>query len=277
VSGADLILDIAGTIASAVLKVIADPQLLENSQEVIRDKGDGHLVHRIDTQAEDILFRRLREGGYSGLVFSEESGLQKMGSAETVVVCDPYCNTSITFRGFRESAVAVHEYTLSGEFLSGAIADLQTARIVHATAESPTQVRLLAGGLPVTAHPSRVQTVDEAFLTVSLLKRKRRTSIPGRLLAEAAMITTVDGAVVAARIAHGSVDGFVDASLGQPSYEALAYKLVRRAGGVVTDPSGRPFDFAECVRCLVSGTIKRHALVAASTAGLNNDILSRLG
>lgn len=275
-SGAGLTLAIAEAISSSMLKVIADPQLLESSQGIIGDKGDGHLVHRIDTQAEDILFQCLREAGYNGQVFSEESGLKKLGTADTIIVCDPYCNTSITFRGFRESAVAVYEYSLSGEFLSGAIADLQTARIIYATAQEATQIRGIAGGSPVSAQPSPVKRVDEAFLTVSLLKRKRRASLPTTLVKDAAMITTIDGAVVAARIASGSVDGFVDASVGQPSYEALAYQLVRRAGGVVTDPAGRPFDFAECVRCLVAGTVERHPLVAASTADLGHDILARL-
>ncbi|WP_345580616.1 hypothetical protein [Streptomyces prasinosporus] len=257
--------------------VLQDAQQIEALSAVVADKGGGHLAHQVDLSAEGILFALLDDVGYEGVVFSEERGLVELGNQARLLVCDPYCNTSLTFRGFRESAVAAYEYGPDGEFVSGAIADLQVRRILFARAGEPACVvhppRL---EVRTRASVSDVRGVEDALLTISLLKRKRRAVPPLRLFADAAMVTTVDGAITAARLGFGEIDGFVDGAVGQPSYEALAYQLVERAGGTVTDHLGKPLDFGRIARGLGRGVVDRHPVVAASTEDLHREIMARL-
>lgn len=277
-----LAMSLATEIANAVRPLITDMAEIGQLAAVTLDKGGGHTAHELDRRAEDVLFRTLTRFGYQGAVYSEEAGYVRLGDEPRLIVCDPYCNTTITFRGIRESAVAVYEYTLPGQFVSGAIADLQIPRVVWSDARPGAFVTHLeqAGD---TAHGSEAATwqsqtsavtdLTSAFLVVSLLKRNRRAELPVTLVRDTGMLATIDGAIVAARIAAGEIDGFVDARIGQPSYEALAYMIAVRAGGVVTDEHGVPIDFGQIARGLAAGKVARHTLIVAANRALHEEIL----
>ncbi|MEU1842242.1 hypothetical protein [Micromonospora sediminicola] len=63
---------------------------------------------------------------------------------------------------------------------------------------------------------------------------------------------------------------------GQPSYETLAYELVARAGGRVTDPAGEPIDFGAIVRGLGRGEVRRHRILAIANPSLHRDVRAHL-
>jgi fructose-1,6-bisphosphatase/inositol monophosphatase family enzyme len=284
-SGASLVVGVALEMQRHIMPLLADSSDLADLGAIIADRGYGHTAHEIDRKAEAVLFKALREQSYSGLLFSEESGLVRLGNDRHIVVCDPYCNTTLTFRGIRESAIAVYEYTRAGKFTAAAIADMQIRRLLWAD-DSPG---VYLANLPhkvnhwkeVAAASSRarcsdVSTSADAFLTISLLKRRRRENLPIELLRDANMVNTIDGAIAALRVAVGETDGFIDAEVGQPSYEALAYVMVAKAGGVVTDPLGAPIEFGSLVEGLANGEVARHRLIAAANRALLDDILRKL-
>ncbi len=284
-SKAGLVVSIARTIASAVRPLVSDPAEIPGLGVITAYKGEGHTAHRIDLRAEMVLFEALERAAYAGTVYSEERGLVRLGSQPRIIVCDPYCNTTLTFRGFRESAIAIYEFTQAGGFVAGAIADIQIPRIVWAD-ERPGAYLTFLNAVNDSAEKeardaeqvrcSEVRDVREAFLTISLLKRSRREFLPVKLFKDAAMVTTIDGAIVAARLALGEIDGFLDPRVGQPSYEALAYVLAAKAGGVVTDADGAPIDFARIAVSLWEGEVTRHSIVAAGNRPLHADLLSRI-
>jgi fructose-1,6-bisphosphatase/inositol monophosphatase family enzyme len=266
---------LAEKVATEVRPLLNDPERTRAAAAVTADKGEGHTAHKIDDVAEEVLLRELRALEFDGTLYSEEAGLVRFGDGDRVIVTDPYCNTTLTFRGVRESAVAVYEYTRSGDFRSGAIADIQIPRVLWATDADP--VTMTYPGFE--ERPVRCATTDsvaEAFLVVSALKRNRRTELPRQLLTAPKLLSTVDGAIVGLRLAVGEIDGFVDHLQGQPSYETLAYEMVVRAGGTVTDANGAPIDFAEIVRALSAGEVSRHPIVAAANEPLHREILALL-
>lgn len=282
---ANLVVSVARAIASVIRPLISDPAEIPSLGVITAYKGEGHTAHRIDLRAEAVLFKALERSAYGGTVYSEESGLVRLGNQPRIIVCDPYCNTTLTFRGFRESAIAVYEFTQAGEFVAGAIADIQVPRIVWADERPGAYSTHLYTGRNTGGDEaedaeqvrcSEVSCVRDAFVTISLLKRGRREHLPARLLRDAAMVTTIDGAIVAARLAVGEIDGFVDARVGQPSYEALAYVLAAKAGGIVTDSSGTPVDFSRIVTGLWSGEVTRQTIVAAGSRPLHNELLSEI-
>jgi sugar/nucleoside kinase (ribokinase family)/fructose-1,6-bisphosphatase/inositol monophosphatase family enzyme len=284
-SRASLVVSIARAIASVIRPLISDPAEIPGLGVITAYKGEGHTAHRIDLLAEAVLFETLERAAYGGIVYSEESGLVRLGDQPRIIVCDPYCNTTLTFRSFRESATAVYEFTQGGEFVAGAIADIQVPRIVWADERPGAYSTFLYPGHNAGEEEaqdakqvrcSKVTDVREAFVTISLLKRSRREYLPVKLLKDAAMVTTIDGAIVAVRLALGEIDGFLDERVGQPSYEALAYVLASKAGGIVTDASGTPIDFPRIATALREGEVTRHTIVAAGNRPLHTELLSRI-
>lgn len=269
---------VVSDVARRVEPLLVDLRALQPLGTITADKGGGHTAHRIDQVAEDALFDSLRSHDFRGRVFSEESGLVTLGDEGRVLISDPYCNTTLTFRGVRESAVTAYEYTLDGTFLSGAIADLQVSRVLSSIASGmPTVVSLRSPDVRLSVGCSTTTRVQDALVVVSLLKRGRRQALPTALLRELGLLLTVDGGIVAARIAMGEIDGFVDVAFGQPSYEALAYALIPGAGGVVTDDAGLPIDFAGIVEGLLEGKVGRQTVIAASTTDLHEEIVRLVG
>jgi fructose-1,6-bisphosphatase/inositol monophosphatase family enzyme len=273
----NLAFDIVYEISEALRPILPEPEQVGGLGGVVKDKGDGHTAHRIDLCAEKILFEVLDRARYKGIVYSEERGLVKLGDDRRMLVCDPYCNTSLTFRGFRECAVAAYEYSLQGDFVSGALADLQINRILQTDTEGATRVVYPPKlGIADATRCSDVRNVEDAFIAISLLKQKRRALLPLSVFQKAGLVTTVDGAITAARIALGEIDGFIDHAIGQPSYEALAYEVVRRAGGVVSDVDGNPIDFSLIASGLAKGVVHRHPMVVAANEQLHQEMLTLL-
>jgi fructose-1,6-bisphosphatase/inositol monophosphatase family enzyme len=249
---------------------------LRASGRVTRDKGDGHLAHRIDRDAEEMLFKQLEGAEYSGLLFSEEAGLVHFGPDQDLVVVDPYCNTTITFNGIRESAVTLYWFNNANDLVSAAIADLQIRRFFSISADSAPYIYW---ELTDEDEPARCSTVDElreATVVISLLKRSRRRYLRTAVAERAGTLLSVDGGIVALRMCAGDVDAFVDHEYGQPSYEALAYLAVERCGGTVTDGAGRPINWSGLLNELRLGEVRRQTIIAAGTARLHREILAAL-
>ncbi|MEV0953079.1 hypothetical protein [Promicromonospora sp. NPDC050249] len=240
-----------------------------------KDKGDGHLAHRIDTYAEDMLMSLLSEADYRGTVFSEEAGVVVLGDDQRLFATDPYCNTSLTFRGIRESAVTGFEIDEGGAFISAAVADLQCWRsLVFVRGVGLSMVWEDGGACPVSL--SSTQNLADATVVISLMKRHRRSYLQSGVAKECGLLLTVDGGIVAARICAGDVDAFLDHKIGQPAYEALPYRLVELAGGTVTDADGLPVDWEQICSDLRRGVVRRQRLVVAGNRKLHDEMMARL-
>jgi fructose-1,6-bisphosphatase/inositol monophosphatase family enzyme len=268
------ILEIIETVAAAVRPNLSDPQYLVRASKVIMNKGEGHLAHMIDELAEQELVRTLEDHGFKGRLFSEEAGVISFGDDSVFLVSDPYCNTSLTFRGIRESAVTLYQFADDYKLIEGAIADMQMPRTLHIS-EGLGELHW-TNGSKVSAACSKIDRLEDAAVVVSLLKPSRRAQINGTLIRNIGNLLTIDGGIVALRICAGELDAFVDALRGQPAYEALAYLLVQTCGGTVTDGSGNPVDWERLVEELQDGQASRQSIVAASTQSLHDEIMQYL-
>ena len=213
---------VVATIQRDVLPRIQYLDMTSQLSGVVKDKGDGHLAHAIDDVATELMYLALDDARFVGLLFSEERGWENRGEAsDSIMVCDPYCNTSLTFRSFRDAAVAACLTDIDGKFLSCAIADLQIRRIAHADLTGAYLSYEQASGewtssaLQVSSTPS----LDQAFVVMSMLKRKRRQQFQLEdVFRRAELVHGVDGAIMLLRMAAGDIDAYIDSHGGQPLY-----------------------------------------------------------
>lgn len=267
---------LAGRVVGGTARLLRDAltssKYLEEASSVTAEKGGDHLKHRIDEHAEEAIFALLRSDGYQGTVFSEEAGAQRWGDDRRLFVTDPYCNTTLTFHGLRDSAVTGFEIDPTGRLVSAAIADVQLWRTL--TFGEAYGVSLAwEDGRRSFPSPSGRDSLDQALVVMSLLKRKRRHYLRSTIARNCGTLLTVDGGIVALRICVGEVDAFVDHIFGQPAYEAMPYRLVELSGGVVTDGEGRPVPWEEIAAELRTGVVRRQSLVVANSTSLHARIM----
>lgn len=266
---------VVGGAARHLRDALTSSKYLEGASTVTAKKGDDHLKHRIDEHAEEAIFALLRADGYQGTVFSEEAGAQSWGDDPGLFVTDPYCNTTLTFHGVRDSAVTGFEIGPTGRLVSAAIADVQLWRTLTFGDAHGVSLAWEDGGRSFPS-PSGRYSLDQALVVMSLLKRKRRAYLRSTIARECGTLLTVDGGIVALRICAGEVDAFVDHIFGQPAYEAMPYRLVELTGGVVTDGQGRPISWEDIADELRAGVIRRQSLVVANSTSLHEQIMERI-
>jgi len=276
-----IVLEFAARAQSKLLPFIRNQRKLQHDlSAIIEDKGAGHYAYGIDEFANRILFEILREYDLSCHVFSEEGGWSTCGSdPQYYVICDPYCNSSLTMNSFRESAVALSIADRKGELVACAIGDLQIDRIFYADQTGAYSWDLSDDGqwLKSMLRVSSTEKLDEAFVVTSLLKPDRRSKIAASLFyREAKTLHGVDGAIMIGRLAAGHIDAYLDPFKGQPLYEVPCCEMIVRAGGIVSDASGAPFRLSEIISGLREGSGARYRLVAASTPSLHQQILDSL-
>ncbi|MDQ1613523.1 MAG: monophosphatase [Pyrinomonadaceae bacterium] len=256
-------------------------RLRADLSSVIEDKGDEHFAYRIDEYANRILFDMLEKYGLNCQVFSEETGWSTHGGQpQYYVICDPYCNSSLTMRGFRESAAAICITDMEGELVSCAICDLQIDRIFYAdrTGAYLWELDEKRQWLPTQLSVSEIQKLKDAFVVVSLLKLDRRKMLAHESLFQTAkIIHGVDGAIMIGRLAAGDIDAYLDPFKGQPLYEMPCFEIVLRAGGIVTDVEGTPFRLSNIINRLAENPKDRFQVVAAGNAQLHREILKTFG
>lgn len=236
--------------------------------------------YRFDKISNQILFNILKERDFSCHVYSEEEHAWKIvgDNPNYYVICDPFCNSFLASRSFRDAAVAVCITDLDGQFIACAIGDLQIKRVFFANTsgayvlesdqEENTARRI---------HVSNTSTIDNAFVVTSLLKSSRRSQVSSyQFFHNAKIIHGVDGAIMIARLAAGDIDAYLDPIKGQPLYEVPCCELILKAGGIVTDNVGRPFRLSEIISNLGQDGEARFKIVAAATPELHSALLQEV-
>jgi fructose-1,6-bisphosphatase/inositol monophosphatase family enzyme len=247
---------------------------------VVGRQGEGNEAYRVDQMVDDLLVELLEERGIVGRVFSEESGWRHMGSGDVyTVVCDPFDNSFLSTRSFRDSSVVISIGDSTGRFLACAVGDLATSAVyladdtgAHVLEEDGDEWRRR------TASTSSVRRLEDAFVVLPAMLRPERPRALGvpDLVARAKHLITLDGAIFMGRLAAGYVDAYVDVVVGQPVYEVASLEMITRAGGVVTDLSGEPLGFERVLAMVEHDPSGRTSVVAAASLKLHREILRAL-
>ncbi|MCO5190497.1 MAG: hypothetical protein M9928_04750 [Anaerolineae bacterium] len=241
------------------------------------EENDPNPSYRFDELSNEVLFEVLIKRGLDCYVYSEEEHSWKTigKNPQYYVICDPFCNSFLTSRTFRDAALAICICDLDGQLVACAIGDLQIDKILFA---DPTGAYILEYHQGVeTINPisvSDVASIDDAFIVTPLLKASRRKFVNSYdFFHRAKIIHGVDGAIMIARLAAGHIDAYLDPIKGQPLYEVPCFEMIVKAGGVVTDEFGEPFNLGQIISRLSEQNHTRFKMVAASTENLHQALL----
>lgn len=279
------------TIALEYTKLVQDNllELMMNQEKLelqlgqrTKIKTQEHTAYLVDDFSNNILFELLNQySEFNWQVFSEETGWTNIGNGKIRLkaICDPFCNTSLAMRGFRESAVAICITDDKNELISCSIADLNIKRIFYVDKLKSVILNPGVNGqwTETEMHVSKTQNLKNAFIAISALKAKRRQKLTERrIFHEAGQITILDGAIYIARMASGYLDAYLDLDIGQPIYEIPCLEMIKRSGGVVKDLSGKDFELAQVVFTLEEKPDARYQFISASTNELYKEILESI-
>lgn len=233
------LLDAADAAAELVMKVYAGPDL------GVEMKGPNDPVTRADKEANALLIERL-ERDFPGVpIVAEESDPSTyagFGEAPSALFVDPIDGTSDFIARTGEFAVMIG-FTEAGRATVGVVHCAALGEI-YAGAEGVGAVRITDGGREVL-HVSRATELSGCRAAVSRFHRNPALDDKLALLGLRELVPMGSSGIKGVRVASGAVDVFAHPSKGNVMlWDACAPEaIVRAAGGLYTDASGRPFDY----------------------------------
>jgi len=208
-------------------------------------------------------------------IFSEEGGWEK-GEYEgaCMVVTDPFDQSFPTTRTFRQAGMGICVADPAGRMLAVAVADFAVSLIYTATLAG-AWVYTVSPNRPASAlQPSTVTSLEEAFIVMPGSRTPRREVVLSSPVAAAAgRLYNTDGIVNYGRVAAGHIDGYLDPVIGKPGYEFFYAAIPDRAGAVVTDELGVPFDFSAAFRRFREDSDHRFRFAIGATPTLHRRLV----
>lgn len=267
--------------AQSYLMAALNKQPYENDDLFsMRPKEDNsNPTFGFDETSNRLLFETLAMRGFDCHVYSEEEHSWKVigKNPKYFIICDPFCNSFLASRTFRDAAIAICISDLDGKLAACAIGDLQVQRIYYAD-QSGAYVLEDYDSKNSSTRKIRVSTtatIAESFIVTPLLKSSRRAAVSNlRFFHDAKILHGVDGAIMIARLAGGYIDAYLDPLKGQPLYEVPCCELIVKAGGIVTNERGHPFQLSHILTKLNTSDKERYKLIAAGSRELHDALLN---
>jgi 3'(2'), 5'-bisphosphate nucleotidase len=233
------LLDAAAIAAKLVMRVYADEDL------GVEMKGPGDPVTRADKQANALLIDILSRELPGVPIVAEESDpslYEGFGDAPCALFVDPVDGTQDLVARTGDFAVMIG-YAEAGRATVGVV-DCPALGEVYAAAEGSGAFRITKDGRRAI-HVGGETDLPSCRGAISRFHRSQALDAKLALLALRELVPVGSGGIKAMRVASGDLDIFAHPSESLVKlWDACAPEaIVRAAGGVYTDASGRDFDY----------------------------------
>ncbi len=248
------------------------------SQRIKVKTGDNEQFD-FDIELDRMVRESLERHQISGWVFSEEGGVYEIpGEKAYRVVYDPFCNSSLASRTFREGALGISIFSYNYDFLASAILDFQSGLIALATAGEKTKFYQAQARREVSIVRPAAEDLGKAWVVFTLENTEERAHVSEgeKILRQAGRVISSSGHIYWLKLAAGFIDGYLDPFGGEQLYEMFACTVAIGAGCVVTDRNGLAFKPSEQLRNFEKDNLYRFYPVAARTQQLHKQLLDGL-
>ncbi|MEI6690856.1 MAG: hypothetical protein WCL07_03860 [bacterium] len=257
---------------------------LSNYQEFSRSlskqiqvKEGGNIQYSFDVELDRIIKNKIKEFNISGKIFSEESGFFEFGNNEYRVVYDPFCNSSLASKTFHEAAVGISIFGYDYGFITSAIMDYQTGIVAIVEGDKTNYYQIQTSEKIVFDNPAH-DDLENSWVVATLESQEERKGLNklNEILQKSKRIIISSGHIYWLKLAIGFVDAYLDPIGGEALYEMFAAAVAQKAGCVVTDLSGKPFDATDNLKEFENNRNFTYYPVAARTLKLHTELLRSL-
>ena len=239
------LLEVAGNTAVATGKLILEKW---NQPRAIKNKGYRDLGTDTDVAAQklitDTIQARYPEHGF----LTEEDDSQLPSNGRVIWVIDPVDGTTNFSRSVPSFCVSIGAVSAAGELLAGVIYDPMRNELFGAARNQGAWLRTPGGG---RSQPIRVSQVDRLENALFALDWSRQPAMRKQALEFLGVMGTLvqdvramgTAALAMAWLGAGRFDGYFNMQLS-PWDLAAACLIIHEAGGQISEPDGRSWQFS---------------------------------
>lgn len=240
----------------------------------IKVKEGGNIQYSFDVELDRIIKNKIKEFNISGKIFSEESGFFEFGDNKYRVIYDPFCNSSLASRTFHEAAVGISVFGYDYSFITSAVMDYQTGIVAIVEGDKTNYYQIQTSEKIIFDNPAH-DDLKNSWVVVALESQENRKGLNKltEILQKSKRIIVSSGHIYWLKLATGFVDAYLDPITGEALYEMFACTVAQKAGCVVTDLSGKPFDAADNLKEFENNRNFIYYPVAARTQKLHTELL----
>jgi len=240
-------------------------------------KENDNIQYNFDVEIDNIFKNKIKEFNISGKIFSEEGGFFEFGDKKYRIVYDPFCNSSLASKTFREAASGISVFDYDYNFITSAILDYQTG-IIGIVEENKTNFYQIQNLERISFDNQPHGKLEESWVVVTLENQKERKGIKRleKILERSKRIIISSGHIYWLKLAAGFIDAYLDPIGGEFLYEMFASTVAQKAGCFVTDLSGKEFDPGEYLKKFEVNKNFVYFPIAASNKNLHNEILTNI-
>lgn len=236
-----LLLDAAREAAEIVMRVYGEADI------GLELKGPNDPVTQADKQANALLLERLGRALPGLPIVAEESDpstFADFGEAPAALFVDPVDGTREFVEKNGEFAVMIG-YAVGGVAVAGVVLCPALGETYGGVVGEGAFVVDHATGVRRAIHVSSLTDLAEARCAVSRFHRSKSVDAKLRALGVRELVPTGSAGVKGVRVASGALEIYAHPSRGVIKlWDACAPDaIVRAAGGLFTDATGRPFDY----------------------------------
>ena len=270
----DLLLSLAHDCFTYMNPALANQAEFQQSLDtVIKVKAGDNVQFSFDVKLDKLIKDKL--SSHFMRIFSEESGwFSTVETYDYICVYDPFCNSSLASRTFREAAMGISVFKADYSWVASLVLDYQTG-LVGLADEQGFSTYLAQNGASIAPKSKTAASINDAWVVMTLENRQERigmaTYFP--LLQKIGRLVVSSGHIYWLKLATGQIDAYLDPVGGEKLYEMFAATLVQKAGGVVTDTKGTPFDAGAMLKQFIADGEYIYHPVAARTKSLHHELL----
>lgn len=240
----------------------------------IKVKEEENVQFSFDVELDNLIKDKLKNESFR--IFSEESGwFQTNSNPEYICIYDPFCNSSLANRTFREAAMGISIFKANHEWIYSLILDYQSGVIGLASQDNTIfyQVQSLKE-IGLAKHISN--SLDNAWVVLTMENKTERSEIHrfSKIIKKSGRLIISSGHYYWLKLALGQIDAYLDPVGGEHLYEMFAAQVAIKAGCIVTDLQGKPFDVSKMLQAFILDPKYVYHPIATQTDSLNQEILS---
>lgn len=272
-----LVLTIAQSCFNYINPVLNNQASFQQSlDKQVKIKEEENVQFSFDVELDNLIKSKL--SSESMKIFSEESGwFQTSSNPDYICVYDPFCNSSLANRTFREAAMGISIFSIDHKWLISAILDYQNGVIglANQAGTSFYQAQTLKE-ISVSKHQSSSLETSWVVLTIENLKERSEVNRVSEILAKSGRIIISSGHYYWLKLALGQVDAYLDPIGGEHLYEMFAAQVAIKAGCVVTDLKGKFFNPSEMLSQFIIDPKYTYYPVSAQNTTLHGEIIKKI-